>query len=166
MKKKQFWLSLLVCAILGGGWVTSVSAQDPTPVTDNQVNEVARQLYCPVCENVTLDVCTTAACAQWRDLIREKLGQGWTVDQIKEYFVAQYGDRVLAEPPKHGFNWLAYVMPPAVIIAALVYVIRSMQKMHRSRTASPTADSAAEGSASEEYMAQVEEELRQRRNKS
>ena len=50
-------------------------AQSPTP-SDDDVNRIAHQLYCPVCENVPLDVCGTQACAQWRELIREKLGQG------------------------------------------------------------------------------------------
>ena len=41
---------------------TPALAQD-APVTDDEVNEVARDLYCPVCENTPLDVCPTQACA-------------------------------------------------------------------------------------------------------
>ena len=90
-------LGFLVALLVSG----VVLAQDPTPVTvtDDQVNAVAKQLYCPVCENIPLDVCPTQACAQWRDLIREKLAAGWSEKQIKDYFVAQYGERVLAAPP-------------------------------------------------------------------
>ena len=44
-------------------------AQGPTP-TDDEVNRIAKQLYCPVCESTPLDVCPTEACRQWRDLIR------------------------------------------------------------------------------------------------
>ncbi len=36
-------------------------------VSDDQVNEVAGGLYCPVCESTPLDVCPTQACADWRD---------------------------------------------------------------------------------------------------
>ena len=39
-------------------------AQDTSPVTDDEVNALAQELYCPVCENVPLDVCPTRACAQ------------------------------------------------------------------------------------------------------
>src|SRR5512138_1525512 len=66
-------------------------AQTPQP-SDDQVNAVAKELYCPVCENIPLDVCPTQACAQWRELIGDKLAQGWTAEQIKSYFVEQYGD--------------------------------------------------------------------------
>ncbi len=97
-------------------------AQNPTP-TDDQVNQIAHQLYCPVCENTPLDVCPTEACRQWRDLIRQKLSQGWTEDQIKQYFVEQYGARVLAEPPAAGLNWLVYVLPPIIILAGAVILL-------------------------------------------
>jgi cytochrome c-type biogenesis protein CcmH len=95
-----------------------VQAQAPTPSEDD-VNQIAQQLYCPVCENTTLDTCTLDACEQWRDLIRQQLADGWSEAEIKNYFVDQYGDRVLGEPPRRGLNWLLYVIPPIVIIAGL-----------------------------------------------
>src|SRR5689334_10817027 len=88
----------------------SVNAQAPTPSADD-VNRVARQLYCPVCENIPLDVCPTEACAKWRADIRDRLAQGWTDEQIKTYFAEQYGDRVLAQPPARGLNLLLYLLP-------------------------------------------------------
>ena len=39
----------------------AVRSQGPTP-TDDAVNKIAKQLYCPVCENTPLDVCPTEAC--------------------------------------------------------------------------------------------------------
>src|SRR5829696_5530567 len=74
------------------------SAQGPTP-TDDEVNRIAKQLYCPVCESTPLDVCPTEACRQWRDLIRTMLAEGKSEAEIKQYFVEHYGDRVLNEPP-------------------------------------------------------------------
>src|SRR5512143_642059 len=92
------------------------AAQNPTP-SDDEVNRIAHQLYCPVCENTPLDVCPTEACRQWRELIRQQLSQGWSEDRIKQYFVDHYGARVLAEPPRTGLNWLVYVLPPLAILA-------------------------------------------------
>ena len=97
-------------------------AQGQNPPTDDEVNAVAKQLYCPVCENTPLDVCPTQACAQWRDLIRLKLSQGESEEQIKQYFVDNYGARVLNEPPRIGLNWLAYIVPPLVILAGAFFL--------------------------------------------
>ena len=101
-------------------------------ITDDEVNAIAHELYCPVCENVPLDVCPTQACAQWRALIREKLEQGWTEDQIKQYFVDQYGDRVLAQPPARGLNLLVYIIPPLFFVGGIFLVYSNLKKLKKS----------------------------------
>lgn len=143
--------------------VRGAAAQSSTP-TDDQVNRIAHELYCPVCENTPLDVCPTEACRQWRDLIRQQLSQGWTEDQIKQYFVQQYGARVLATPPATGINWLVYILPPVLILVAAYVLFRAMRSwMH----VSLQKDGASQPSASEppgdEYVARLEEELRKRK---
>jgi cytochrome c-type biogenesis protein CcmH len=160
--KLSKWLILAAAGvILFGGWAVSpVLAQDPTP-SDDEVNEIAEDLYCPVCENIPLDTCGTEACEQWRGVIRDKLSEGWTEEQIKNYFVAQYGDRVLAEPPRRGFNWLIYVVPPAVF-AAGVYLLYQGFLSWRKLEEEPAAPEANDDQGAEEYLSRVEEELRKR----
>ncbi len=102
--------------------------------SDDEVNHIARQLYCPVCENISLDVCSLDACQQWRDLIRQQLADGRTEQEIKSYFVAQYGDRVLGEPPRRGLNWLLYLLPPVIILTGLGVMYA---KLHRPTLAQP-----------------------------
>ena len=63
--KKIFWVATLVF-VLSTLTIATVSAQGSTP-TDDEVNAIARQLYCPVCENTPLDVCPTDACKEWRE---------------------------------------------------------------------------------------------------
>lgn len=108
-----------------------VKAQTSSP-SDDEVNAIAKELYCPVCENVPLDVCPTQACAQWRELIREKLTAGWTEEQIKQYFVDQYGDRVLAQPPARGLNLLVYIVPPIFFIGGIFVVYSNLKKIKKS----------------------------------
>ena len=111
MKTHFRFTFLVLLLVLAGLWAVPVSAQGQPP-TDNEVNAVAKQLYCPVCENTPLDVCPTQACAQWRDLIRLMLSQGKSEEEIKQYFVDNYGARVLNEPPRDGLE-LARVHRPA-----------------------------------------------------
>ncbi len=136
-------------------------AQAPTP-SDDQVNRIAHQLYCPVCENTPLDVCPTEACRQWRDLIRQQLAQGWTEDQIKNYFVQQYGARVLAEPPATGLNWLVYVLPPLVILAGAVLLFRAMRAWTKPGSAAQAPAAPAPEAPKDEYVTRLEEELKKR----
>lgn len=132
------------------------AAQAPTP-SDDDVNALAQEIYCPVCENIPLDVCPTEVCAQWRELIREKLAMGWSHEQVKEYFVQQYGDRVLAAPPARGMNWLVYILPPVVILAGaglVFYTIRKARQVLAPPVSTLPIDDA--------YAHRVEDELRRR----
>ncbi len=161
MRFKKLVPSILFLLALAAWLVPSrlAFAQKPTP-SDDDVNRIAHQLYCPVCENTPLDVCPTEACRQWRDLIRQQLSQGWTEDQIKQYFVQQYGARVLAEPPATGLNWLVYVLPPLVIIAGAVLLLRAMRTWTKSPPAAPPEPEKA--APTDEYVARLEEELKNR----
>ncbi len=162
MKKTQWPALLLILSLMSVG---KASAQASTP-SDDQVNAIAKQLYCPVCENIPLDVCPTPACAQWRELIREKLAQGWSATQIKQYFVDQYGDRVLGTPPARGLNWLVYLLPPLAILSGAFILLRAFQTW---RTPAATASAPRTGDfpspsldKDEEYIHRLEEELRKR----
>jgi cytochrome c-type biogenesis protein CcmH len=132
-----------------------VMAQNDYP-TDDQVNAIAKELYCPVCENVSLDVCPTQACAQWRALIREKLIDGWNKEQIKQYFVNQYGDRVLAQPPARGLNWLVYILPPLFFIAGIYLVYSILKKAKKP----PLVKVAEQKENQDKYIQEIEEALK------
>jgi cytochrome c-type biogenesis protein CcmH len=148
-------LALLAAALMAG----AAAAQDPAPqpVTDDDVNAVAKELYCPVCENVPLDVCGTQACAQWRQVVREKLEEGYTDREIKNYFADYYGDRALAAPPLRGLNWLVYILPPVFFLGGVVVLYRSLRKMHR--PAERTVETPAP--SDDPYITKFEEQLKQ-----
>ncbi|HEY9077649.1 MAG TPA: cytochrome c-type biogenesis protein CcmH [Anaerolineaceae bacterium] len=139
--------------------VKPVQAQQPLPTpSDNDVNRVARELYCPVCENIPLDVCPTQACREWRELIRLKQAEGWTDAQIKEYFARQYGPRVLSEPPLRGLNWLIYVIPPILFAGGIYLVYRVLTNMRRVNQ--PVKVEIPAEDTQDPFVRKIEEELR------
>ena len=159
---------LVVAGLLLTG-LEPAAAQDPQPTpSDNEVNRVAKQMYCPVCENIPLDVCPTQACHDWRELIRQKLAEGWSDQQIKDYFAVQYGDRVLAEPPAKGLNWLVYILPWVAFLGGVVIVwrvITSMRKKQPAVTGLVEPGPSAAKTTDDPYMQKLEEELRKKESK-
>lgn len=127
-------------------------------VSDDEVNEVSKHLYCPVCENVPLDVCGTQACADWRELVRTKLAQGQSRQEIFDYFARQYGDAVLAEPPRRGLNLILWLFPIFGVGLGLVFFGRYLQGL---RTAPPPVRETAviPKPAPDDYAARIEQEL-------
>ncbi|HLA98870.1 MAG TPA: cytochrome c-type biogenesis protein [Anaerolineales bacterium] len=163
MMKRTFialLLALLYISLAAG--LAQAQGSQPNPPSDDAVNAIAKGLYCPVCENIPLDVCGTQACVQWRELIREKLAQGWGEARIKQYFVNQYGDRVLATPPARGFNWLVYLVPPLAILAGAYILFRAFS-IWRAKAPQAAASIERPGLAQgDEYIRRLEEELNKR----
>ncbi len=164
--RKFYPAGAIALAIIISAFIFSqVSAQKPTP-SDDDVNAIAKQLYCPVCENTPLDVCPTTACQQWRDLIRLKLSEGQSEQEIKDYFATYYGDRVLAKLPARGANWLLYILPPVSLLAgaAILYLALRKPRQQAPPTTRPAenADTAARTADEDEYLRRMEEELRRR----
>jgi cytochrome c-type biogenesis protein CcmH len=159
--KRMLWIGLVGFMLLVF-WPRIAHAQQPTP-SDNDVNAIASQLFCPVCENTPLDVCPTQACADWREEIRLHLAQGWTAKEIKDYFAKNYGIRVLAEPPRQGLNWLVYIVPPIAFMAGAYILFRAFRSW-RALAKQTSTDSAAEFTKEESdpYLNRLEDELKKR----
>jgi cytochrome c-type biogenesis protein CcmH len=154
---RRYVLLMLVIGLLIA--VPHAFAQDTT-VSDDDVNEIAGQLYCPVCENVPLDVCPTTACANWRAEIRNLLEQGYTEGQVKAYFVERYGQRVLATPQAHGFDILVWGLPViGLLIGAgmLAAALRRLTPPDSLAAAQPPAIDYSD--LDPQYVARLEQEL-------
>lgn len=153
-------LAMLFALAVSLLFATTVFAQDDMP-TDDEVNAIAKELYCPVCESTPLDVCPTEACRQWRELIRTQLAEGKSEDDIKQYFVTQYGARVLSEPPN---RWASYLVPVAAFLAGAFMLYRGFRmwlKPAVAESASPTEE--AEVVPQDDYIRRMEEELKKRK---
>ena len=118
-------LALVLTLLLTG----TIMAQDA--VTDDEVNAVARTLYCPICESTPLDVCPTQACVDWRNVIRTQLSEGRTEEQIQEYFALQYGDQVLATPPTRGLSLFIWPLPLVAVPIGAIFFVRYMRAIKK-----------------------------------
>ncbi|MDT8305176.1 MAG: cytochrome c-type biogenesis protein [Anaerolineae bacterium] len=157
---------LLVAGIL---FVMPAGAQEP--VSDDDVNRVAKDLFCPVCENTPLDTCPTAACQDWRDEIRTQLAVGKTDAEIQQYFVDRYGPRVLSAPPREGFNWLVWLLPVALAIAGIAFFARYLGGLRGKPGAEPadptftvtqgSAQAPPPAAGEDDYVSRIEKELRE-----
>ncbi len=165
----RYTLWLLLFVLLGGilfSTAMPVAAQDGAEaVTDDEVNDVAKEIYCPVCESTPLDVCATQACSDWRELIRTKLGEGETKEDIFDYFARQYGDSVLANPPRRGFNLVLWFAPVVAIGIGFLFFGRFMRNLRGGETetavSAPTPPVTPPKASTDNYVDQVEAELKE-----
>jgi cytochrome c-type biogenesis protein CcmH len=117
---------------------------------------------------VRLDNCDLQACIQMREVISEKLVAGESKEQIKAYFVQQYGDVVLGQPSREGFNLIAWIFPILAVVVGLgwvAYLIVTWRKKTASVVPStygtPQAAPGTAPTADDDYMKRVEHDLKQ-----
>lgn len=156
-KSKLCFAVFIALAIIAFTMTTPVNAQSPN--LDDEVNRIAKGLYCPVCPNTPLDVCNTQACADWRADIKKMLQEGKNEQQIRDAFVARFGPQVLGAPPAEGFNWLAYVMIPVAILLGAGIVWFTMQTWIVKRA--PGNAPASTPEIPKEYAERIEKELKE-----
>lgn len=150
-------LLALIVAVVGG----PVIAQGQ-PVTADEINAVAKRLYCPTCENIPLDTCGTSACIDWRAEIGVMLSEGLNEQEIINAFVAQYGERVAATPQDPSLRALSLVTPYVIAFMALGIGIFTFTRWQRNKTGLVTA-SIPVTQTDADYRARLEHDLQERR---
>lgn len=132
------------CGGSGGTWSPAGLEQD---------------LMCVPC-NQRLDQSQSAVAIRMRTQLAEFHRKGWSEQRVKDYFVAQYGPEVLAAPPKHGFDLLAWLIPAVVLIGGGAIAVTLAMAWSRSR--SGRADAQADASQVDDAMAaRIDRELRE-----
>ena len=125
---------------------------------EERAQSIDKSLICPVCPGETIDQAQVELAHQMKAIVREKLADGWTREQILQFFVDRYGEGVLAAPPKSGFNLVAWVVPFAAVVAAAVLVFFVIRSMRRSGGTGQEHEPLIEPEL-EPYLSLVDQEL-------
>lgn len=114
------------------------------------------QLICTSCHE-PLELAQSPEAQREKAFVASLIVKGDTMAQIKSSMVAQYGVAVLGEPPARGFNLLAYLLPPVLLVLGAVFLIWSLPKW---RARSRAAAAAAAKSPAQAVALDPEEEQR------
>src|SRR5688572_12494641 len=106
---------------------------------------------CPVCQNLSAADSQSELAEQMRQVVRAKLAAGESREQILAYFVDRYGEEILIDPPKRGFNLFIWVVPPLLLLGFGVVVWRTVRRWrsHAAVTAEPPVAPVAGGKYAE-----------------
>ena len=118
---------------------TATAAPPPGSVSDEAVREIAAQLRCVVCQNLSVADSPSEMANQMREIVRERLRAGDRPDQVVTYFVDRYGEWILLSPRPQGFNLLVWVAPFAGTFVGLVGLILLMRRWSRRSTSAAPA---------------------------
>jgi cytochrome c-type biogenesis protein CcmH len=105
-----------------------LGAAPPQPKTT--LPDVEDEVMCPIC-GTALNLSGAPQADRERAFIRRQIAAGKTKDEIKDELVAEYGNQVLAEPTKSGFDLTAWLVPGAAILLAAVAIAFGLRRWRR-----------------------------------
>ena len=141
------------------------SGSGSTPSLEKRAQSIDKKLMCPVCPAETIAQSQATVALDMRDFVREKLAEGWSEQQVLDYFSSpdRYGISILSDPPKSGRNLGVWIVPPVGALAGIIltfFVIRAM----KSRLSQPKAeDLTLDDDILAPYIAQIDAQLEARR---
>ena len=143
-------LALLACV------ASPAAAATPDEAT---VQAIAAQLRCVVCQNLSVADPPSETANQMRGIIRQRLADGETPEQVAAYFVDKYGLWILLAPPRQGFNLLVWIAPFAGLAVGLLVVgaviLRWRRRARLAPASPPAVDEAMRGRIARE-MAELD----------
>jgi cytochrome c-type biogenesis protein CcmH len=134
-------VALTAAFFLSLTFVSVVLASESQPT----LAEIESEVVCPTC-HTTLDQSSSAVADRMRTFILARIAAGDTKSEIKRRLVDDFGEQVLASPPKSGFNLLAWVLPPVIVVVAgailAVLAVRWSRRRDSPADDAPTQDPA------------------------
>jgi len=138
MTGRRAGLTALVLAALLAGAARGAPAPARV-VPESEVHEVAGELRCVVCQNLSVADSPSEMARQMRAIVRERLEAGESPGEVVQYFVDRYGEWILLSPRRSGFNLLVWAAPLAAVAVGLAIVSVLVRRWAREPASSGTA---------------------------
>lgn len=89
------------------------------PTLEQRAREISKGLRCLVCRNENIDDSNADLARDLRLLVRERLTEGDTDEEVMDFVTDRYGEYVLLNPVTGGSNWILWGAGPAMLLLAL-----------------------------------------------
>jgi cytochrome c-type biogenesis protein CcmH len=135
------WLlaAVLALAFTGMAGAQELQAQpmQQDPALELRVMDIAAELRCLVCQNETIAASHADLAVDLRAQIRNKLQQGQTPDEIRDFMVERYGDFVLYRPPLKASTLPLWAGPFVLLLVAALAMAATIRERRRAQAAQP-----------------------------
>lgn len=120
-------------ATLNSAWAVNPSEVLSDPVLEKRARGLSAGLRCMVCQNQSIDDSDADLARDLRVLVRERLVQGDTDDQVLDYLVARYGEFVLLKPRLEKRTVLLWGFPVLMLLGGAGFIWLTRRKANRSQ---------------------------------
>jgi cytochrome c-type biogenesis protein CcmH len=119
----------LVLSLSTGQYAPQQAPRDPlTPHLEARVQTLGKELRCAVCQGLSVADSPSSMARAQLDKIRELVAAGKSDQEVRDYFVARYGEWVLLQPKAEGFNWFVWLGPVALVLGGFFVISRQFRR--------------------------------------
>ncbi len=137
-----------LCAAVIGFWALAVNpalAVTPDEILDDpaleqRARDISAGLRCMVCQNQSIDDSDAALAKDLRVLVRQRLVEGDSDDEVVDYVVSRYGEFVLLKPRLTAQTLLLWGIPLIVLASGAVALVVGRRNRHTAQTVLSTEE--------------------------
>jgi cytochrome c-type biogenesis protein CcmH len=130
----------------------------PAAVVEGLTDQISRKLRCPVCQGSAISDSPSESAVAMRNRVRELVAEGYTEQQILDYYALRYGEWILLSPKAEGLNWLLWTVPPSLAALGLGWLGLIMTRWRNEPDEVPLPSDVGEAPI-DPYEARLLEEL-------
>ena len=119
MIRSVFFVFILLLAT--PGWAVEPDEILPDAQLEKRARDISQNLRCLVCQNESIDESTASLARDLRLLVRERLKQGETDQEVVAFVVDRYGEFVLLRPQANGINLILWALAPMALLFSMAF---------------------------------------------
>ena len=112
-----------VVVLAASALVTVAALASSEPAPEDRVSHLASRLKCPVCESESIADSPADIARDLQDLIAEQVADGWTDQEIVDFFVSSYGEEVVLDPPRSGRSAVLWIAPLVALAGGVAIIM-------------------------------------------
>jgi cytochrome c-type biogenesis protein CcmH len=160
LRRPSFLAALVILLLVGTVWGVTAARAAQARTLEQHTHDIAAQLQCLVCNGESAADSPSPFAQQVRAIIRHKLEQGESDQQILDYFHQHYGDAILETPPAQGFTLLIWLGPLLMLLAGIVLLTSVAREWRVVKLAPVSAVEDEAGDLSDEELGRYRALLR------
>jgi|GEM_PF-677830 len=136
-------------------WST-ISFGAETKQASDKAREIEDNLIAPCCWSQPVSQHDSDIAQQIRSEVSSMVAAGKSREEILNYYVSKYGERILVTPRARGFNTLAYILPWAALPIGAWFLTLLLKKLR-----SPAPSPAPAPLPDSRYASVIEKEMKE-----
>lgn len=133
MMRRLLLIGTAVTLLAGPALAVEPGERLDDPALESRARVLSQELRCLVCQNQSIDDSDAPLARDLRVLVRERIAEGDSDEEVLDYIVARYGEFVLLRPRVNTQTYLLWALPFIVLLCGTVAVVLTLRRKEKSQ---------------------------------